>query len=141
MDCPQTARIQNLATARSGRVSLRKRLNYGKETVKSFAVAMLCAAALSACSGQAANTGPALATIEKATLAYANCIDKSARNLAAQSGETEILARQAVGSCRDLREKALALKGVPVMFPTVSEYDATHLGLARQSIESAREKK
>ena len=108
--------------------------------MKTHAFVIGCAATLSGCSGQAAGALPPLHAIEKATLAYANCVDASARKLAAEPGTVERLAQQAVGSCRELREKALALKGVPVMFPTVAEYDATHLGLARQTIESSRAK-
>lgn len=103
-------------------------------------VAMGCATSLSACSGQAADTLPPLPQIEKATLDYANCVDTSARKLAAHSGDAEMLARQAVESCRGLRAKALESKGVPVMFPTIAEYDATHLGLARQTVKSSRTK-
>jgi len=110
----------------------------GRTRMTTYALAMVCAITLSACSGQAADTLPPLPTIEKATLAYANCVDERARKLAAGPGSEEILARQAVDSCRELRAKALALKGVPVMFPTVAEYDATHLGLARQTIKSSR---
>ena len=108
--------------------------------MKTQAFAMVCSIIVSGCSGQAADTLPPLATIEKATLAYANCIDAAARKLAARSGAAEMFAQQAVGNCRGLRAKALALKGVPVMFPSVAEYDAAHLGLARQAVESARAK-
>lgn len=106
------------------------------------AIAAICAVAVavSAGSGQAAETLPPLPTIEKATLAYANCFDVAARTLAVQSDGLDVLARRAVDGCRDLRAKALTLKGVPVMFPTIAEYDAMHLGLAKQAIEKFRAK-
>lgn len=105
-----------------------------------YAFAAGCTIALSACSGQAADRLPQLPEIEKATLAYANCVDTTAHKLAALSGEREMLARRAVENCRQLRAKALALKGVPVMFPTVAGYDAMHLDLARQTIGNSRKK-
>ena len=108
--------------------------------MKLLAIAAICVVAVSACSGQAADTLPPLPTIEKATLAYANCVDVAARKLASQSDGVDILARRAIEGCRDSRAKALALKGVPVMFPTVAEYDAMHIGLAKQAIEKSREK-
>ncbi|MBX9880636.1 MAG: hypothetical protein K2X73_01550 [Sphingomonas sp.] len=104
------------------------------------AVAAICAVAVSACSGKASDTLPPLPTIEKATLAYADCVDIAARKLASQMDGVDVLAKRAVDGCRDLREKALALKGVPVIFPTVAEYDATHFGLAKQAIENSRAK-
>ena len=103
-------------------------------------IAAICAVAVSACSGKAADTLPPLPTIEKATLAYANCVDVAAQTLASQSDGVDVLAKRAVDGCRDLRAKALALKGVPVMFPTVAEYDAMHFGLAKQAIEKFRAK-
>ena len=106
--------------------------------MKARSFALVGAIAISACSGQAADTLPPLPTIENATLAYANCVYAAARKLAARSGGANLLAEQAVASCRELRAKALALKGVPVMFPSVAEYDSTHLGLARQTIENSR---
>ena len=108
--------------------------------MKLLATAAICAVAVSACSGQAADTLPPLPTIEKATLAYANCVDVAARKLASGSDGADVLARRATDRCKDLRAKALALKGVPVEFPTVAEYDAMHLGLAKQAIEQSRAK-
>lgn len=108
--------------------------------MKARALALVSVIVVAACSGQAADSLPPLPTIEKATLAYANCVDSAAQKLAAGSGGADVLAQQAVDSCRELRKKALDLKGVPVMFPNVAEYDATHLGLARQTIENVRRK-
>jgi hypothetical protein len=108
--------------------------------MKAQAFALVCAIAVSACSASAGDALPPLATTEKATLAYANCVDTAAGKLAARPDQAAILARNAVGSCRDLRAKALALKSVPVMFESIAEFDAIHLHLARLSIESARAK-
>ena len=108
--------------------------------MKLLAIVAICVVAVSACPGQAADKLPPLPTIEKATLAYANCVDVAARRLASQPDGADILARRAVDGCRDLRAKALTLKGVPVMFPTVAEYDAMDIGLARQAIEKSRAK-
>lgn len=103
-------------------------------------IAAICAVAVSACSGKEADTLPPFPTIEKATLAYANCVNIAAGKLASEPDGADVVAKRAVDGCRDLREKALALKGVPIMFPTVAEYDATHLGLAKQTIERLRAK-
>ena len=103
-------------------------------------VALACAAALSACSGESADAPPPLAIIEQAALDYAGFVDQAAGKLAQAPRRAADLARRAVASCRELRAKALALKGVPVMFPTIAEFDASHLDAARHRIDSARGK-
>ena len=108
--------------------------------MRKFVIAMACAMALSSCSKGSADTLPPLEEIQKATLNYANCVDQTARKLAAQAAEVERLAKRAVGHCRELRAEALKLKGVPVMFPSIAEFDATHLGLAQNTIQSVRGK-
>jgi hypothetical protein len=107
-------------------------------SLRTAALAGACGLAMSACSAQPAASLPPLHDIEQATLAYANCVDQAARKLGVKPTGVEELARQAVGSCRELREAALKLKSVPVMFPSVAEFDAVHAGLARSTIEASR---
>jgi len=108
--------------------------------MKTHALAVVCAIALPACQEQAADALPPLSTIQEATLAYANCVDKTARNFAVQPGRAEVLAQSVIDSCQELRSQAIDLKAVPVMFSTVAEFDAMHFGVARQSIETSRAK-
>lgn len=96
--------------------------------------------ALVSCSDESQKTLPPLATIEAATLRYANCVDQSARELAGRPASIEQLAQEAVANCSALRSVALELKGVPVMYPTTVEFDAAHLGLARNTLIAARGK-
>ncbi|OYY71685.1 hypothetical protein [Sphingomonas sp. 28-63-12] len=96
--------------------------------------------ALTGCSGASSEDLPPLPTIEAATLKYANCVDQAAQRLGRTSGSLEQLAQQGVSGCSVLRTEALKLKAVPVMFPTTAEFDATHLGVARQAIENVRRK-
>ncbi|MES2443050.1 MAG: hypothetical protein V4574_09485 [Pseudomonadota bacterium] len=105
--------------------------------MKKHIVALVYAVTLSACSGQSADTLPPFAAIEKATLDYANCVDQAARKPVSRPSQVNDLARRAVAACRALRTKALALKSVPVFFPTVAEFDSTHLDVARSAVESA----
>lgn len=102
------------------------------------AIAAICAVAASECSGKATDRLPRLPTIDKATLAYANCVDVAAQKLTSQPDGVDILARRAVSGCRNLRAKALALKGVPVMFPAVAEHDGIHFDLAKHTVEKLR---
>jgi hypothetical protein len=41
-------------------------------------------------------------------------------------------------SCQQARAKALSLKSVPVIFPTIADFDKAHLGVAQSTIERAR---
>jgi hypothetical protein len=95
-------------------------------------------AILSACSEPAPAALPAFHEIMQATEGYAGCVYDAARELATDSGKVDTLAQQAVDRCRESRSQALALKSVPVAFPTISEFDTVHLGLARGAIEKAR---
>jgi hypothetical protein len=96
--------------------------------------------ALTGCSNSSSEALAPLPTIEAATLKYANCVEQSAQKLAVTSGSSEKLAQHAVGRCSSIRAEALKLKSVPVMFPTIVEFDTTHLGVARQAIENVRRK-
>jgi hypothetical protein len=102
---------------------------------------LVCIIALPGCSGSSSDTLPPLPAIEQATLKHANCVDQAARKLASQQALVESLIKQAVGSCEMLRAEALRLKAVPVIFPTAAEFAATHLGLARRTIEGIRARK
>jgi len=106
--------------------------------MRKLTVATIGAISLAACSGRATDPLPAFETIERATLAYANCVADSARKLAPQSRETDVLAQQAADGCREARAEALSQKSVPVFFPTIAEFDAVHLGVARSAIVSTR---
>lgn len=109
--------------------------------MKSQVLTIVCAAILASCSKQSADTLPPFPKIEEATVAYANCLDESGRSLAAQQGQTELLAYRTVASCRKLHSRAIALKVVPVMFPTIAEYDAFHFRMARRAVEVSRAKR
>ena len=75
-----------------------------------------------------------------ARIDYANCVNVAALKLASQPDGVLALARSAVDDCHDLRTKAPALKGAPVMFPTIAEYDAMHFGIAKEALEKLRTK-
>ncbi len=96
------------------------------------------AVALTACSGQAATPGPPLANIERATLTYANCVLRRARQSAARPGSTDEVAQQVVASCAEARSEALNMRSVPVMFSSVDEFDTVHLDIARHEINEIR---
>jgi hypothetical protein len=100
---------------------------------------MICAFGVSACS-DGSNELPPLADIEKATLAYANCIDDKARSESARSASMEESVTQVLRDCRELRSEALRLKAVPVMAKTVAEFDEIHNGLAQNMVAESRKK-
>ena len=103
------------------------------------AVILLNALSLAACS-DGSNQLPPLADIEKATLAYANCINYKTRSDSSENTSVEASARRVLRDCRALRSEALRLKAVPVMAKTVSEFDEIHNGLARNMVAESRKK-
>ena len=100
---------------------------------------LICAFGVSACS-EGSNELPPFADIEKATLAYANCINDKAQSELAQSASIEESVTQVLRDCRELRAEALRLKAVPVMAETISEFDEIHNGLAQNIVAESRKK-
>ena len=103
------------------------------------AAILLSSISLAACNN-GANQLPPFADIEKATLAYANCINDKAQSGLTQNDSAEASAAQVLRDCSDLRSEALRLKAVPVMAKTVSEFDEIHNGLAKNLVAEARKK-
>ena len=95
---------------------------------------------VSGCAAQSKSALPPLSEIQKATLDYVTCIDRTAPKFADAPGSPEQIAPRVIASCSDLRSVALKLKSVPVMYPTIAEFDANHLGFAKQAIEHTRKK-
>jgi hypothetical protein len=99
----------------------------------------ICALSLAACSN-GSNQLPPFADIEKATLAYANCINDKAQLDSAESISVEASAARVLRDCSALRSEALRLKAVPVMSKTISEFDEIYSGLARNMVAESRKK-
>ena len=96
-------------------------------------VAILCASPRIA-----AQDIPSCESISAAVESYANCIDQAVKKLAKGIDSNDEVALKAVSTCREFRDTALHLKAVPALEPTVADFDALHIGLARNLTADVR---